>query len=321
MNDDAKRHFADQLILRTRFLGHPLCVGLDPHIDAIPELFRRGSMNPADPYTAIVVENFLTAIIDRIVGRVAIVKPQLAFFEHLGWRGIQVLDNIASHASARNLLVLLDAKRGDVGSTAAAYAGAYVAPGAPVAGDAITVNPYLGRDSLAPFLDAASGNGTGLFALVKTSNPGSCDYQDLVVKPAVEKSEPDLHHDQPLFAAMARSFVDQVESLRGPETGWSSFGIVVGATYPAQADLLRDILPRAPFLVPGYGSQGGSAEDAVRSFVAGPAGPEGGIVNSSRAILFPPAGATDDLRRWETVIDDTLARAIGDLVEALAKRR
>ena len=132
-------HFADRLIERTRALGHPLCLGLDPHLSRIPPLFRRGSMSPADEETSRAVEDFLVAILDRAIGRVAIIKPQIAFFEQLGWRGMRVLDGLCRRAREAELLVLLDAKRGDIGSTAEGYASAYLAANAAMPVDAITL--------------------------------------------------------------------------------------------------------------------------------------------------------------------------------------
>lgn len=303
------RHFADELVRRQRELGHPLCVGLDPHLDRIPPVFRQGSMDPSDPLTAAAVEAFLSVVLDRVAPRVAIIKPQIAFFERLGWRGTRVLGRLAEHARGQGLQVLLDAKRGDVGSTAAGYAGAYLGPGAVVECDAITLNPYLGRDSLTPFLDRARHHGSGLFVLVKTSNPGSGDFQDR-----------GLEDGSTLFEAVASALAPEASSLRGPSTGWSSLGVVVGATFPGQAEQVRERLPHSLFLVPGYGAQGGSAEAALSGFVQGPSGRlEGGLVNSSRGILFPPDGQTDDPARWEAAIDAALERAIGELSEAAAR--
>ena len=302
------RHFGDRLITRARDLGHPLCVGLDPYLDKIPPLFRDGPMTPEDARTAPAVGAFLTAVLDRLEGRVAIVKPQSAFFERMGWRGIRMLDHIVRHAHDRGLLVLMDAKRGDIGSTATAYAEAYLADDAPLRSEALTISPFLGRDTLAPYLDVARANGAGVFILVKTSNPGSGDYQDLQIG------------DRSLSERIAESLGGLAVDIAGPQTGWSSLGIVVGATYPKQGEQLREILPRAPFLIPGYGAQGGGADDAERGFVAGPNGPEGGIVNSSRAVLFPAAGETEDAAAWEDAIDTALNQAVDGLRDALARR-
>jgi len=298
--------FADRLVLRARELGHPLCLGLDPHLGSIPPLFAQGSMAPADPRTADAVEAFLAAVIDRAAGRVAVVKPQIAFFEQLGWQGLRALERVAQRARAAGLLVLLDAKRGDMSSTAEGYAAAYLGADATMPADALTVNPYLGFDTLAPFAAAAKANGRGVFVLVKTSNPGSGDLQDLEVDGG------------PLFLRVAHGLAPLAASLVGPKTGWSSLGVVCGATWPEQARRVREALPRALFLVPGYGAQGGSAASAVVSFVRGPAGLEGGIVNSSRAILFPESGRrAGDARAWERAIDDAIDRATGELGEAV----
>lgn len=294
-------HFADRLIQRVRQLGHPLCVGLDPHLPLIPPLFRRGTMAPADPQTAPAVETFLRAILDRVAGRVAIVKPQIAFFEQLGWRGMQTLTHIVAAARERQLLVLLDAKRGDIGSTAEGYA-SYLDPAGALPVDAMTVNPYLGRDTLLPFVESAAAAGAGVFVLVKTSNSGSADYQDRTVD------------GRPLFEVVAASLTDIATRLVGPATGWSSLGVVAGATYPEPSLRIRAVLPRAVFLVPGYGAQGGAARAAVSGFVRGPDGRlEGGIVSSSRGILFPDDAAPGNLHAWERAIDAACDRAIDEL--------
>lgn len=305
--------FADRLIDRCRDLGHPLCVGLDPHLDRLPELFRQGSMDPRDASTAAAVEVFFRAILERLAGRVAIVKPQIAFFEQLGFAGLAVLDRLVEQARRAGLMVLLDAKRGDIGSTATAYARAYLGQDAALPCDAITLNPYLGLDSLAPFIERAQEAHAGFFVLVKTSNPGSGDYQNRALETG------NGHAGGPLFEHVARSLADACQALRGPETGWSSLGVVVGATYPGESEAVRELLPHALFLVPGYGAQGGSAADAVRGFVPGPDGRlEGGIVNSSRGILFPPDAADTDASGWERAIDRAIDRAIEDLSSAVS---
>jgi len=226
-------HFADALIGRVRALGHPLCAGLDPHLPLIPPLFRRGSMQPADPASADAVEAFLGAVVDRLAGRVALVKPQIAFFEQLGWRGLRALERVLVRCRERELLVLLDAKRGDIGSTAEGYARAYLAADAAFPVDALTVNPYLGRDTLEPYFKEATQNGVGVFVLVKTSNPGSGDVQD---RPG---------DGGPVWEHVARGLADASRALEGPATGWSSLGIVVGATHPEQAARARALLPRS----------------------------------------------------------------------------
>ena len=170
------------------------------------------------------VETFLRAVIDVIVGKVAIIKPQSAFFEQLGWRGIKALDAIIQYARDKDILVLMDAKRGDIGSTAKAYAETYLSKEASLLSDALTVNPFLGKDTLEPYLTEVKGNNRGLFILVKTSNPGSGDYQNVLVK------------DIPLYELIGNSLHPIASAFVGSATGWSSIGIVVGATYPEQAD-------------------------------------------------------------------------------------
>ena len=300
-------HFGDALIARVRELGHPLCVGLDPHLDRIPPPFRAGTMAPAAPATADAVEAFCRAVVDRVAGRVAAVKPQVAFFEQLGWPGMRALERVVAHARGAGLLVVLDAKRGDIGSTAAGYAQAYLAADAPLAVDAMTLNPYLGLESLAPFAQAAQQCGRGFFVLAKTSNPGSGELQDLEVGGV------------PIYERVAASLAPLAGRLAGPATGWSSLGIVAGATWPAQHEALRARLPRALFLVPGYGAQGASADDALRGFVSGPKGLEGGLVSSSRALLFPPDGEGGDRARWEASLDEALARSTAELAQAVAR--
>ena len=296
--------FADRLTLRTRELGHPLCVGLDPHLDGLPSLFRRGSMAPGAKETADAVAEFGLAILDRLAGKVACVKPQMAFFEALGWRGIEALDRLLRAARERDLLVILDAKRGDIGSTAEGYAAAYLREEAPLRADAMTVNPYLGRDSLEPFLAAAERSGAGLFVLVKTSNPGSGDLQDL---PAA---------GQPVQGQVAAWLAEASPRLLG-ETGWSGLGAVVGATWPEQAREARERMPHNLFLVPGYGAQGAAPADAVAGLRAGPAGGlEGGIVSSSRGVLFPDGSDTTSAGDWERAIDRAVRRAAGELAHA-----
>ena len=301
-------HFADQLITRVRDLGHPLCVGLDPHLAPISDLFRKGSMAPNEEQTADAVEAFLGAMIDRLAGRVAAIKPQIAFFEQLGWRGIRVLDGLMRRAKEADLLVVLDAKRGDIGSTAEGYASAYLAKDAVMPTDALTLNPYLGFDTIEPFARVAGDAGRGLFVLVRTSNPGSADLQDRDIA------------GEPLFGLVADGLARFEKSLAGSTTPWSSLGVVVGATWPDQARRVREALPNALFLVPGYGAQGGSAAAAVQGFVPGPKGLEGGLVNSSRGVLFPPAAREAiDARTWDAAIDAALDKAINELGNAVQR--
>jgi orotidine-5'-phosphate decarboxylase len=287
--------FSDRLIGATRSLGHPLCVGLDPFPEKIPTLF-----GPAGSLEA--VEAFFLAILDRVAGKVAVIKPQIGLFEPWGGAGFDLVGRLGAEAKARGLLMLLDAKRGDIGSTAEGYARAAFGN---LAADCVTLNPYLGIETLMPFVEAAGSEG-GIAVLVRTSNPGAGDFQDLPVD------------GQPLWARVAEQLVPLQEKMMG-SLGWSSLMVVAGATWPEEARRLRAILPRTLFLVPGYGAQGGAAGDAVAGFVPGPSGLEGGVVSSSRAILYPP-GATQatSLRDWEKAVDAALDAAIADLTRAVS---
>ncbi len=298
--------FADRLIRQVRSLGHPLCVGIDPHLELLPRVFRRGSMAAGDLSTARAVEAFSLALLARVAGKVAAVKPQSACFERLGPAGIAVLARVMEEARRAGLLVVLDAKRSDIGSTAASYASAYLAADAPMRADALTVNPYLGIDSLDPFFAAAHAGGAGVFVLLRTSNPGAVDLQDLVVR------------DRPLYHRLADLLQPLALKLRGPSSEWSGLGVVVGATWPEESRRVRELLPGSLFLVPGYGAQGAPASDAVAGFVRGPTGMrEGGIVSASRAISFPADGDDGSAVGWDAAVERAVTGAIDELAEAV----
>jgi len=292
--------FADSLIDATRRLGHPLCVGLDPFPARIPLLFGpEGSLEA--------LEGFFSAVLARVAGRVAIVKPQIGLFEPYGAAGVALVERLAERARDAGLLVLLDAKRGDIGTTAEGYARAYLGPIPSLHADCITVNPYMGLDTLEPFAAAALSEDKGMAVLVRTSNSGAGDFQDLLVDGA------------PLWERVAIALQPLAARLTGA-SGWSSLMIVAGATYPAEAARLRALLPNALFLVPGYGAQGAGADDALAGFIQGPHGREGGVVSSSRAILYPPgAFEATSLGHWATLIDRALDSAIAELRAATAR--
>jgi len=298
--------FGDRVIERTRLLGHPLCVGLDPYLDRIPSLFRRGAMRPQHSDTVQAVEEFCYRVIDLIAADVAVVKPQASLFERLGWQGWRALERVIKYARAAGLLVLLDAKRGDIADTATAYAQAYLSADSSCGVDAITVNPYIGPESIAPFVAEAEKADRGVVVLVRNSNPDSSIYQ------AVETPE------GPFFSVVATSLARWQDRLAGANTGWSSLGVTVAATHSADTERIRLALPHALFLVLGYGEQGASAHEAVRGFCRGPAGLEGGIVSSSRPILFPPIPFDASAAVWEKEVGNALARATHELGESVA---
>jgi orotidine-5'-phosphate decarboxylase len=243
----------------------------------------RGDAHVGRPAAAEATARFCCGIIDAVAPCVVAVKPQLAFFEVLGSDGIAAFERIAAYARAAGLLVIADGKRGDIGSTARAYADAYLEPGPgrePVA-DALTVNTYLGRDSLEPFVAACRRGGGGLFCLVKTSNAGSVDVQDLA-----------LSDGRPLWQQVALLVQELGEELVG-ECGLSSVGAVVGATHPRAVGEARKLLPQAILLLPGIGAQGATPADIARAFTSGPAS---ALVNSSRSVMYAWREGEEDWR-------------------------
>ncbi|MCE2516400.1 MAG: orotidine-5'-phosphate decarboxylase [Alphaproteobacteria bacterium] len=294
--------FASRLIDMTRARGNPLCAGIDPHLGMIPKLFQRGDMAATAPATVEAVRDFSFELLRRLVGKVPVIKPQSAMFERLGPQGMVLMAELCREAQAEGLLVIMDAKRGDIGSTSTAYAHGFLGHDAGFPSDALTVNPFLGIDTLAPFIEVAEATSSGLFVLVRTSNPGSADIQGITA----EDGRPVYHH----LADQLRPLVEAAET----DCGFSSIGIVAGATYPEEAAELRRLLPSALFLVPGFGAQGGGRDEAFAGFVDGPEGPEGGVVNASRGISFPADAADASTEAsWRQAIDAALDAAITTL--------
>lgn len=263
-------HFADRLNERIDKVQSRLVVGIDPD----PRRLGAGSVfAKAHPGLAreALLDEFCDAAIDASDRTACAVKPQSAFFESMGLPGLVSLARCIKRAKSKGIPVILDAKRGDIGNTATAYATAYLDPSSEFFADAMTVNPYLGPDTLEPFVDAASKAGSGLFVLVKTSNPGSGAFQD--------QRFPD---GQTLYMKVAGMVKEIGDAHRG-ECGYSNIGAVVGANYPEELLEVRKAVPNAVFLVPGYGAQGGTADDVKAAFNAGG---RGAIVSSSRGIIF-----------------------------------
>jgi orotidine-5'-phosphate decarboxylase len=246
-------HFADRLAAAVERKGAPLCIGLDPDPALMPE--------------GLGVAEFCRGIVDAVAEVAVAVKPQAAFFEAQGTDGWAALSDVCHYARRAGLLVIADAKRGDVPSTARAYAAAF----APLA-DAVTVNPYLGYDSIEPFL---AHDGLGVLVVLKTSNPGSADLQDWP-----------LEDGRPFWQHVADLVDRWGEHLVG-ESGLSSVGAVVGATHPELLETARSLLPRAVLLLPGVGAQGGKAEDLAPAFTAGPAS---ALVSASRSVIYADGG-------------------------------
>jgi orotidine-5'-phosphate decarboxylase len=264
--------FADRLAALVERKRSQLVVGLDPVLDLLP-VELRGEATVSRVAAGAAVERFCKGIVDAVAPYVVAVKPQLAFFEALGADGIAALERVCRYAREAGLLVIADGKRGDIGSTARAYAAAYLetgATGAPLA-DALTVNPWLGRDSLDPFLAACRREGAGIFILVRTSNAGASDLQDAT-----------LSDGRPMWRLVAELVDGWGEDLVG-EGGLSSVGAVVGATAPFAIGEARRAMPRAIILLPGIGAQGATPADVARAFTSGPAS---GLVTASRSVIY-----------------------------------
>ncbi|MEI6231749.1 MAG: orotidine-5'-phosphate decarboxylase [Planctomycetota bacterium] len=269
------QHFSDRLDAAIRAKGNPICVGLDPRFDSIPKFITEAAIQSKGDTSlarALAFLQFNQAIIDAVSDIVPICKPQIAFYEELGTDGICAYESTCAYAREKGLLVISDAKRGDIGATAEAYAQAHLGgPTSPFNADALTVNPYMGRDTLEPFLKTAAANGGGVFVLVKTSNPGSGDLQDLKLQ------------DGRFVREHVAQMVHEIGRPHLSTCGLSDVGAVVGATYPDEARALRALMPDTYFLIPGYGAQGGSAQDAAAGFRSDG---RGAIVNNSRGIIF-----------------------------------
>jgi orotidine-5'-phosphate decarboxylase len=291
--------FSTRLTAAIKARKTPACVGLDPRRDSLPHALGAGAA--ATPRElATIYERFCCHVIDVVAPHVPIVKPQLACFEALGPHGMTALAEVIAYAHEKNLLVLADGKRGDIGSTAEAYADGWLA--GPWAADALTVNPYLGLDSVEPFVKTAHERGAGIFILVKTSNPGSKDFQDLTID------------GRTLFEHVA-SGVETLAAQTADGGTYGAIGAVVGATWPRQLDTMRAAMPHAWILVPGFGKQGGRAADVRGAFHSDGLG---ALVVSARDVIFAHArpemnaGLTD--AQWQTAVE----RACRDMIERLA---
>ena len=233
---------------------------------------------------------------DAVKDDAACVKPQMAYFEQLGWEGMKVFFETCAYAKEQGLLVIADGKRNDIGSTCDAYAEAYLNEMSPI--DALTVSPYLGSDGITPFIERATKNDKGIFVLVKTSNPSSGELQDLPCG------------DEAVHEHMAQLVESWAAQVIGPETNLSCIGAVVGATYPEELKYLRTLMPHVPILIPGYGAQGGGAADVVGGFI--PDG-TGAIVNSARGIIFASSGPD-----WQEAASNAVGSMKEDLSSALS---
>jgi orotidine-5'-phosphate decarboxylase len=260
----------DRLAAAVKETRSPTVLGLDTRFDYLPSgLARRYPDDEAGRAEA--VYEFNRSLLGALPGIVPCVKIQAAYYEMMGCEGMLCLRKTADEARRLGYVVIIDAKRGDIGATAEAYSAAYLAEGAPFRADFLTVNPYLGGDGVMPFVNDCEKTGNGIFALVKTSNPSSGEFQDVVTRDG-----------RALYEHVADKVAEWGASLIGG-SGYSSVGAVVGATYPEQGARLRARLPRTFFLLPGYGAQGASA-DALAGCFDKDGG--GAVVNASRSILL-----------------------------------
>jgi orotidine-5'-phosphate decarboxylase len=263
-------HFSDRLMAAIETRGSRLCIGLDPRADDLPEAVSRSNGRAVETMEAVV--RLCVLVMKAAAPYAAAVKLQSAFFEALGPGGDMAFTALAEAAGKLGLVVLGDLKRSDIGPTAEAYAAAHLGTAeAPSPFDAITVNAYLGADGVRPFIEAARRTSKGLFVLVRTSNPSAAELQDLTLADGRAVCE--------AMADLVRAWGDD---LMG-EAGYSDVGAVVGATVPAHLAALRARMPSQPILVPGYGAQGGGADDVVGAFDYRGLG---AVVNSSRAIMY-----------------------------------
>jgi orotidine-5'-phosphate decarboxylase len=274
----AVTHFSDRLADAIERKSSQLVVGLDPVVEQMPaevggDLFA-----------------FCSGIVDAVAPYAVAVKPQSAFFEAHGADGVRAFAQVCEYARAAEMIVIADAKRGDIGSTARAYAQAFI----PLA-DAVTVNPYLGGDSVEPFLAACRREGAGIFCLVKTSNPGSADVQDVA-----------LADGRRLWQHVADLVRGWGEDLVG-ERGLSAVGAVVGATFPREVAEARELLPRSVLLLPGIGAQGASPADVAAAFSAGAAS---ALVSASRSVMYAYQEGGGDWRSAAGAEAKRLAREV-----------
>ena len=267
-----------KLIEKIQKTKAPICVGLDPMLSYIPEHVTKKAYEEFGETlegAAEAIWQFNKTIVDATADLIPSVKPQIAMYEQFGIEGLKVYDRTVKYCQEKELVVIGDVKRGDIGSTSTAYATGHI--GKVTVGsktytgfdtEYITVNPYLGTDGVKPFVDVCNQYDKGIFVLVKTSNPSSGEFQDRLID------------GRPLYELVAEKVVEWGEASMDGD--YSNVGAVVGATYPEMSKILRKLMPKTYFLVPGYGAQGGTAEDLRYCFNEDGLG---AIVNSSRGII------------------------------------
>lgn len=312
-------NFSDKLLNEIDSKRSFVILGLDPEFEKIPFFFREepikehGLNLKGAAETIIAFSKFL---IDMAAPLVPAVKPQIAFYEMYGTEGIRAFSEVVKYAKSRRLIVIEDAKRNDIRNTAKAYSIAHLGKvrlkefiyEEVFDLDAITVNPYLGSDSIKPFLEDVKNYGKGIFVLVKTSNPSSIDIQDLIIKEGNKK----------LFEYVA-SLVNEWGSNFIGMRGYSAVGSVVGATFPGDASILRKIMPKSIFLVPGYGTQGGTGKDVINCFNERDG--YGAIISASRSINYPHGDNLGiPISSFEELVKRSIDNMNNDINDALKRK-
>lgn len=285
--------FTDRLQISIKKTSSALIAGCDPVIEKFPAfLIDEASAKTMtdEEFVTRALTIFCDTLLEAVLGRVAAVKPNIAFFEQYGLAGLSVFKRFCDAARAAEIPVIIDAKRGDIGSTAAAYSSAFLGGAkvrgrsvTPFEGDALTINPFLGFDTLEPFVADCERAGKGLFILLQTSNPGAKDIQGLECR------------GKTVSGHIADWLARNASRLEG-RCGWSGLGAVVGASYPDEARALRAILPSNLFLMPGFGAQGAGADDAVAGFGVRNGEKGGALVNVSRGLVDGRADSVDAFR-------------------------
>ncbi len=306
--------FIDNLIDRIKLLQNPTVAGLDPKLEYLPHCIideAVGLFGKTFKAAGYAISKFNMQVIDVLCDIVPAIKPQFAYYEMYGLDGLSALYETVSYAKQKGMLVIGDGKRNDIGSTAKAYSCAYLgktdlfgikSPCMDV--DALTVNPYLGIDGIQPFIEDCLTYGKGIFVLVKTSNPSSGQLQDIKI------------NETAIFEFIARLVDDWSDGHEG-RYGYGPVGAVVGATYPHQAIKVRDMMSKSYILIPGYGAQGGTAEDCLPSFKKDRLG---GLINASRSLVF--AYGTKrwadryDGENYTTIIRDEAVRMKLEIIDA-----
>ena len=297
------KHFGDRLFETIRKKENFLCLGIDPHLELIPKVFQEKIKITKEIYSKNnikIVENFCKKLIEATADLVPVIKLQIAFFEQLGPEGFKLLSNLCHIIKNKNIICIIDCKRGDIGSTNNGYANAFFSKSSPYPCDAITINPWLGVETLNAFEKHIPK--FGLFILVHTSNPGARDLQEqITIK------------NKKLYEVLIEKLNPIIKKNIGNHK-LSSIGIVTGATYAKELQNIRKKIPYSPFLIPGFGKQGGSLNDAKLGLLPDAKNKNKfnyGIINSSRGLCFPnTAKNCTNLKEWKTKIRENLIETI-----------